>query len=166
MHRLLRAPLGFSPNPTQEPLGTPPSPGLRSERLIIIFYDIMLLNNTSCARQSQDRLRHLLERVIHHIPGQVDVGSRQVIRFSSADAAESLRKAFASAIAQRWEGLVLKGRHDPYPSFCLDTASIKLKKDYIPGLGDTADFVILGGRYDVREAHGLGIGKSEAVDGA
>ncbi|KAM3547858.1 hypothetical protein ARSEF4850_009762, partial [Beauveria asiatica] len=119
----------------------------------------MSLDNTFCARQRQDTRRHLLERLVHRIPGQADVGSRQVIRFSSADAAESLRKAFSNAIAQRWEGLVLKGCHDPYPSFCQDRASIKLKKDYIPGLGDTADFVILGGHYDVREAHGLGVGK-------
>lgn len=107
-------------------------------RLMIVFYDIMLPDDILCARQSQDRRRTLLERLVHCIPGQADVGSRQVIRFSSTDAAESLRKALASAIAQRWEGLVLKGCHDPYPSLCQDRASIKLKKDYIPGLGDTA----------------------------
>ncbi|KAJ2972056.1 hypothetical protein NQ176_g7377 [Zarea fungicola] len=135
------------------------SPIARSEHLMIIFYDIMLLDDAFCARQSQDKRRHLLERLIQRIPGRADVGFRQVIQFSSIDAAEGLRQAFASAIAQRWEGLVLKGCHDPYPSFGGDRASIKLKKDYIPGLGDTADFALLGGRHDVRETHGLGIGK-------
>jgi hypothetical protein len=44
---------------------------------------------------------------------------------------------------QRWEGLVLKGCHDPYPSFCRDTGRVELNIYYIPGLGDTADVVIL-----------------------
>ncbi|KAB8071490.1 hypothetical protein BDV29DRAFT_179150 [Aspergillus leporis] len=82
------------------------------ERLMIVLYDAMLLDDLFCARQSQDKRRHLLERLVHRIPGQAEVGSRQVIRFSSADTAESLRKAFSlqcNAIAQRWEGLVLKG---------------------------------------------------------
>ncbi|KAH6995458.1 hypothetical protein BKA56DRAFT_650373 [Ilyonectria sp. MPI-CAGE-AT-0026] len=35
---------------------------------------------------------------------------------------------------------------------------IKLKKDYIPGLGDTADFAIIGGRRNARDEYKLGIG--------
>jgi DNA ligase-4 len=110
---------------------------------MIVLYNVMLLDDLFCARQNQDKRRDLLERLVYRISGQAEVGSRQVIRFSSTDAAESLRKAFSNAIAQRWEGLVLKGCHDPSPSFCQDTASVKLKKDCIPGLGDTADIVIL-----------------------
>jgi DNA ligase 4 len=34
-----------------------------------------------------------------------------------------------------------------------------LKKDYIPGLGDTADFAIIGGRRDARDEQELDIGK-------
>jgi DNA ligase-4 len=110
------------------------SPIAVGERLMIVLYNVMLLDDLFCARQNQDKRRDLLERLVYRISGQAEVGSRQVIRFSSTDAAESLRKAFSNAIAQRWEGLVLKGCHDLYPSFCQDTASVKLKKDCIPGL--------------------------------
>ncbi|KAM4056452.1 ATP dependent DNA ligase [Hirsutella rhossiliensis] len=130
-----------------------------NEHLMITFYDIMLLDNIVLAKESHDRRRQTLESLVHRMPGWADLGSRQVIQFSSADAAEQLRKTFARAISQRWEGLVLKGCGDPYLSFNNCRTFIKLKKDYIPGLGDTADFVLLGGRLDVGEAYRLKLGK-------
>ena len=54
---------------------------------------------------------------------------------------------------------MLKGCDDSYFSFDESKPFIKLKKDYIPGLGDTADFVIIGGRRDARDELELGIGK-------
>ena len=78
---------------------------------------------------------------------------------SSSDARKLLSEAFARAITQRWEGFVLKGCGDPYFSFKRTKPFIKLKKDYIPGLGDTADFAIVGGRRDARDEQALGIGK-------
>jgi hypothetical protein len=54
---------------------------------------------------------------------------------------------------------VLKGCDAPYFSFTGAKSSIKLKKDYITGLGDTADFAIVGGRRDARDEQELGIGK-------
>jgi hypothetical protein len=42
---------------------------------------------------------------------------------------------------------VLKGCDDPYFSLNSTKAFIKLKKDYIAGLGDTADFAIVGVHY-------------------
>jgi DNA ligase-4 len=53
---------------------------------------------------------------------------------------------------------VLKGCDDPYFSFNGNRPFIKLKKDYIPGLGDTADFAIIGGRRNAKDEHELGIG--------
>jgi DNA ligase 4 len=66
---------------------------------------------------------------------------------------------FAGAIVQRWEGLVLKGYDDPYFSLNGSKVIIKLKKDYIAGLGDTADFAIIGGRRDAKDEQELGIRK-------
>ncbi|KAM4056415.1 ATP dependent DNA ligase [Hirsutella rhossiliensis] len=40
-----------------------------------------------------------------------------------------------------------------------DTSSIKLKKDYIPGLGDSADFTIVGGNHSAEDEQEIGIGK-------
>jgi DNA ligase-4 len=135
------------------------SPVDLNEHLMIMFYDILLLDDTACVRESHDERRRVLQSLVHSVPGRVDIGSREVLEFSSADAAKQLSEAFARAITERWEGLVLKGCDDPYLSSEEGRSFIKLKKDYIPGLGDTADFAIVGGRRDAGDAQELRIGK-------
>ncbi|KAH8800812.1 hypothetical protein F5884DRAFT_890523 [Xylogone sp. PMI_703] len=137
-------------------LDLPAGPG---EHLMIMFYDILLLDDTPCIRENHEKRRGLLESLVHCIPGRVNVGTCDMIDFSSSDAPKRLGEAFARAITQRWEGFVLKGCDDPYFSFNRAKSFIKLKKDYIPGLGDTADFAIVGGRRDARDEQALGIGK-------
>ncbi|KAH7124781.1 hypothetical protein EDB81DRAFT_847037 [Dactylonectria macrodidyma] len=100
------------------------SPVKSSEHLMIVFYDILLLDDIVCGLDTHD------ER----------------------------RETFARAIIHRWEGFVLKGYDDPYFLFNGNRLFIKLKKDYILGLGDAADFVIIGGRCDAGDEHELGIG--------
>ncbi|KAH7115532.1 hypothetical protein EDB81DRAFT_819664, partial [Dactylonectria macrodidyma] len=134
------------------------SPVESSEHLMIMFYDILLLDGIVCGLETHDERRRRLQSLVRRIPGRTDIGSREVIKFSSFDAAERLSETFARAITQRWEGFVLKGCDDPYFSFNGNRPFIKLKKDYIPGLGDTADFVIIGGRRDAADEHELGIG--------
>jgi DNA ligase-4 len=126
---------------------------------MIMFYDILLLDDMVCGLETQDERRRLLESVVRHNPGRAGIGAREVIDFSSGDAEGRLSVAFARAITQRWEGFVLKGCDSPYFSFHDDRSFIKLKKDYIPGLGDTADMAILGGRRDARDENELGVGK-------
>ncbi|KAF2185424.1 hypothetical protein K469DRAFT_687787 [Zopfia rhizophila CBS 207.26] len=100
-----------------------------------------------------------IKKQFYRIPGRADIGSHENIDFSSHRSPEQLQDAFARAITQRWEGLVLKGRDDPYYSFSGNNKFIKLKKDYIKGLGDTVDFAIVGGRRDPIDEQELGIGK-------
>ena len=65
----------------------------------------------------------------------------------------------ATAITQNWEGLVLKACQDSYVSAQGGVQrNVKLKKDYIPGLGDSADLVMVGGRRDASAVYALGLG--------
>lgn len=91
----------------------------------------------------------------------MDIASREVVDFSAVNGPSQLRKIFARAVRKRWEGLVLKASEDPYldisqkPNLQYPSCWIKLKKDYIVGLGDCLDFAIIGAGYDSRQAYEL-----------
>ncbi|KAK2814012.1 hypothetical protein FQN50_000416 [Emmonsiellopsis sp. PD_5] len=100
----------------------------------------------------------LLCQVVHSVEGRAGIAEQEYINFSRPNSQQLLTDSFSMAISQRWEGLVLKGSEEPYFSLGRQKEDhyfghwIKLKKDYIAGLGDTADFAIIGARYDSQEA--------------
>ncbi|KAL4950272.1 hypothetical protein BDW69DRAFT_172519 [Aspergillus filifer] len=143
---------------------SPPQP---YEHLMIVFFDILLLDDDICLRKPHRERRLLLKDTIRMVPGISDIAEQRVIDFSRTDGQSRLEALFFKAIAERWEGLVLKGCEDPYfPILVNQGAScegrwIKLKKDYIPGLGDTVDLAIVGAAYNARDASELGLAKKE-----
>ena len=118
---------------------------------MVEFYDVLLWDNVFCLKQPHHQRRKILKNLVRLIEGRIDITYRETIDFRSRTAPEKLRVAFARSITQRWEGLVLKGFDDPYSVLPSSRRGIKLKKDYIKGLGDTEDFVVLGGRYNQHE---------------
>jgi len=134
------------------------SPKKSSESLMIVFYDILMLDNKILLVEPHKKRRAHLKGVVTPIVGYAEIVERAMIDFGSREAPEILRNAFGSAIRKRWEGFVLKGLEDPYFSWQAGSRSIKLKKDYIAGLGDSADLCIVGGRCDPRIRNGLGLG--------
>ncbi|KAB8234824.1 ATP dependent DNA ligase domain protein [Aspergillus alliaceus] len=137
------------------------SPPQLYEHLMIVFFDILLLDDDVCLRKPHRERRLLLKDVIQVIAGRADISEQRVLDFCRPGSQSQLESIFAKGVAERWEGFVLKGCEEPYfttfPS--RENGSygrwIKLKKDYIPGLGDTVDLAIIGGRYDSRDAVGL-----------
>ena len=125
---------------------------------MVIYYDLMLLDDDPVIHRPHQRRRQLLERLVSPINGRVDIVWQKYVRFDRPTGPEKLKKALAVAFVQRWEGLVLKPSDEPY--FTLGNSVqrrfpsrwIKLKKDCIKGLGDTADFAIVGAGYNVNEA--------------
>ncbi|KAJ5191874.1 uncharacterized protein N7498_010859 [Penicillium cinerascens] len=134
---------------------SPPQP---YEHLMIVFFDILLFDNDVCLRAPYRQRRRLLQDVVHTIPGRAAIAEQEILDFSRPDSRDRLEVSFANAIAQRWEGYVLKACDEPYfPMYSagVDMAFgrwIKLKKDYIPGLGDTVDLALIGGYYDAHDA--------------
>ena len=128
------------------------------EHLMVNFFDVLLVDDISCLQLAYTARRRLLKRIICQIPGRAELASQHYIDFSTNEAPETLREHYAQAIANRWEGLVLKPADEPYfgpgkgssgsPLGCW----LKLKKDYITGLGDAADFAVIGAGYCAKAA--------------
>ncbi|KAB8225564.1 hypothetical protein BDV33DRAFT_230990 [Aspergillus novoparasiticus] len=137
---------------------SPPQP---YEHLMIVFFDILLLDDDVCLKKPHRERRLLLKDVVQVIEGRANISEQRILDFSRSESQSHLENIFAKGVAQRWEGFVLKGCEDPYftifPSQTNGSMGrwIKLKKDYIPGLGDTVDLAIIGGKYDSRDAGGL-----------
>ncbi|KAJ5706626.1 hypothetical protein N7488_006427 [Penicillium malachiteum] len=134
---------------------SPPQP---YEHLMIVFFDILLLDDDVCLKKAQRERRLMLKEVVRQITGRAAIAEQQIMRFDGPDTYKRLEVTFSEAIARRWEGLVLKACDEPYfPIHSTGVENsfgrwIKLKKDYIPGLGDTVDLTLIGGYYDAQDA--------------
>jgi DNA ligase-4 len=128
---------------------------------MIMFFDILLLDNDVCLAKPHRERRLLLQSVVQPIPGRADLVYQEVLDFSRADSYQRLERSFEKAITRRWEGYVLKASDEPYfPIYSTGVDHmfgrwIKLKKDYIPGLGDTVDLALIGACYNTRDAQSL-----------
>ncbi|KAL8991851.1 MAG: hypothetical protein Q9169_007595 [Polycauliona sp. 2 TL-2023] len=128
------------------------------EHLMIVYHDLMLLDDDVVMNSPHSARRRRLQDLVTCGRGMAIISKQKTVEFSSSKGPERLRTLFATAITHRWEGLVLKPSDEPYfssrqpfknsPARCW----IKLKKDYIPGLGDSADFAVVGAGYDASRA--------------
>lgn len=133
------------------------SPRRPDEHLMMIFFDALLIDDDIVMAETYEVRRKRLRGLLDKYAGFCVTSDWGVIDFASMKpdrAARKVNKLFAKAIARRCEGLILKPGDGPY--FALDRSTvagkvIKLKKDYIPGLGDTADFAVIGARRSAAE---------------
>ncbi|KAI5475749.1 ATP dependent DNA ligase [Pseudohyphozyma bogoriensis] len=92
--------------------------------------------------------RARLESLVRVIPGFSMLAESKVINFDDKEKAlPELREHFAKIIVERGEGLMLKHVDSIYNGYGKNNRFarwIKLKKDFIPGAGDTMDFHVLG----------------------
>ncbi|CBF73707.1 hypothetical protein AN8014.2 [Aspergillus nidulans FGSC A4] len=137
------------------------------ECLMMVFFDILVLDDDILLRKPHRERRLLLKNTIQVISGVSDIADQRIIDFSRSDGQAKLETLFSKGIAERWEGFILKGCEDPYFPILVESGIgcegrwIKLKKDYIPGLGDTVDLVLVGAAYNARDATILGLAKKE-----
>ncbi|KAG6844737.1 hypothetical protein H0H87_004069 [Tephrocybe sp. NHM501043] len=116
-------------------------------KLGLVFFDVLSLDSKSLLMTPYGQRREILERIIQVIPGQcilaerIPIGLRGVY-YKDLPQVIALERVFANSISRHLEGLVLKGEETKYHDFLMPW--VKLKKDYIPGYGDTVDMAIVG----------------------
>ncbi|RPB26964.1 hypothetical protein L211DRAFT_834636 [Terfezia boudieri ATCC MYA-4762] len=135
-------------------------PDFQNQHLMLILFDILLLDSQPYLSYSYDRRITALSTLIQPRPGYIELASRFEINFSNPIALDILREQFAHGITQRWEGFVLKPCEGPYLDLVGERRSawIKLKKDYIRGMGDTADFAVVGAGFEAQRGRERAIG--------
>ena len=117
-----------------------------TDQLMIMFYDVLLLDDVQCLRETYKQRRQRLENLVLCIEGQSDIAWQQNIDFSAHTAKKQLQTLFADGVSKGWEGFVLRQRNVPFFAPEGRARCIKLKKDYIAGLGDSCDLLVVGGR--------------------
>ncbi|KAL1752772.1 hypothetical protein FB107DRAFT_292876 [Schizophyllum commune] len=153
--------------------------------LALVFFDIMVLNDESLLGKPYSYRRSLLESVVEPIPSYCLFSERYPVDLprlplspsqedSDSDddhaqedrrhsipmdinaqrALERLYRIFARHLVDRREGVMIKADESRYDDWSSQWA--KLKRDYIPGYGDTLDLVLVGAVWDAERARELG----------
>ena len=122
------------------------------EHLMIVYYDILLLDDESLLGVRHSERFKILTSLVECQKGWAELVQREVIDFDHSLAASNLRRAFAKTIVDKREGLVLKP-DEPFFEFTesgrpWSGRCIKLKKEYIGNFGDVGDFAAVGAGYD------------------
>ncbi|WWD20194.1 hypothetical protein CI109_104670 [Kwoniella shandongensis] len=135
-------------------------PRAPSRHLCLVFFDVLHLNGRSLLHQRYDDRRRTLESLVTSIPGFAQLAERTKIPLGvdRHSALEALQDAFKRSSERREEGLVLKAAESTYTN--MRWQWVKLKKDYIPNLGDCIDLVLLGAGWDIDRARELRVDTS------
>lgn len=132
------------------------SPPRAWERLMIVYFDVLLVDDQSMLNVRHSERRRRLSSIVKCQAGEAELVQSTNINFTSRIAARELQRAFASCLVKRQEGLVLKP-DEPYLSFGpgkrkYASCCLKLKKGYIKNCGEIGDIAVIGARCDSTRA--------------
>lgn len=129
--------------------------------LALVFFDVLQVGAASMLNTPYYMRRSLLESIITPVPGRSMLAERAVImggQAQEADGQKILRETWAKCITEHEEGLVLKASESTYGDWKLPW--VKLKKDYVPGYGDTIDLVVIAAAWEKDRARDLRVSPS------
>ncbi|KAH8921751.1 hypothetical protein BT69DRAFT_1320634 [Atractiella rhizophila] len=128
-------------------------------QLAVVFFDILFVDGKDLSRLPWTDRREYLQSIIHPQHGQSLLAKGCTVDFDEPYCVmKQLIPYYAAQIAQKQEGIVLKPCDSGYNDSRWGRRWIKVKRDFIPGLGDTLDFAILGGKFNPERGAELGVG--------
>lgn len=111
-------------------------------KVCLFAFDLLHLNNKSLIKLSLEERRKILKESFQETPGKfMFAQSRDV------DNIEEIQEVLDEAVKSQCEGLMVKALDSTYEIAKRSQYWLKLKKDYLEGIGDTVDAVVIGAYY-------------------
>jgi len=122
-------------------------------QVCIMPFDCMLCNGAAVVKKDLETRRRLLKTMLKEVPGKVEYAIGK--DFDELDEVE-IQAFLDESIAGSCEGLMLKTLNDnaTYLPSKRSLNWLKLKKDYIDGVGDSLDVVPIGAYFGKGKRHG------------
>ncbi|KAK9478934.1 hypothetical protein V1514DRAFT_329466 [Lipomyces japonicus] len=136
-------------------IDAPCSISKKYEHLMVVFFDMLYLNGISLLSQPYSARRMLLESIITEVPGYSMLAKSTKICLKNV---KDLQETYARVVEDKSEGIVVKRSSATYIGSSMGINGhqwVKLKKDYISGQGDSADFAVVGAAIDVNRSREL-----------
>jgi DNA ligase-4 len=114
-----------------------------SKQLCYVAFDILKLDDTVLLDKPLRQRRELLQRLVQAQPKRFEVISHR----TDINSSQGLLTGLNDALAQGMEGVIVKDATTPYVLNDRSDSWIKVKPDYIDGLRDDMDLILLGAYY-------------------
>ena len=113
-------------------------------QVCIFAFDLLFLNGSPLVSEPLSKRRSLLYSSLNEIPGQF-----QFAKSMTANNIEDIQHFLDDSIAGNCEGLMVKtlDKEASYEPSKRSRNWLKVKKDYLSGIGDSLDLVVIGGFY-------------------
>eukprot|EP01064_Diplonema_japonicum_P029596 TRINITY_DN4833_c0_g1_i1.p1 TRINITY_DN4833_c0_g1~~TRINITY_DN4833_c0_g1_i1.p1 ORF type:complete len:974 (+),score=264.38 TRINITY_DN4833_c0_g1_i1:1957-4878(+) len=115
------------------------------EQFCFMAFDVILLNGEVLTEYTLDQRRARLTQAFKPIKNVCEA-----VPFKRVSTTKDVFRALDEAVANSYEGVVLKNNASSYRVGERKLKWLKLKRDHIDGLADTMDLVILGGYYGTK----------------
>ncbi len=123
----------------------------------LVVFDLVYLNGVSLLQKPLKERTELLKSVIKPLPGFLEIITRQV-----ASSVQDLGSALETAVLEQVEGLIVKDPQSIYVPGRRDLTWIKIKPEYVEGLCDDLDVVVIGAYYSRSSSIAPAFGKPNA----
>ena len=111
-------------------------------QLCLAVFDVLLVDGRPLLACPLAERCAVLARIVAPVPHALEV-----VAHRAAPTVDALARALDAAVLAREEGVMLKDLDSPYAPGARTDAWLKLKPDYVDGIGDDLDLVVVGGYY-------------------